>query len=60
MLTAFAAFVELGDHLLEHRLACGGLGDGFELFPEAQLDRALEAHAAELPSWPGDGEQRVP
>src|SRR6185295_18582235 len=46
------------DHLVEERLARGGILDGGQLVAIAELDRALQPHAAELARGPGDGEER--
>src|SRR5262249_13825086 len=53
-----AVLVHAGDHLLEDPGALRGIVDRRELLAVAELDRALEPHAAELARRPGDGEQR--
>src|SRR5882724_4055061 len=44
----FALLVHLGDHGFVVGVARGGIGDRLELLAVAELDRALEAHRAEL------------
>src|ERR1700722_17786046 len=46
------------DHLVEQLLALPGILDGGELVAIAELDGALEPHAAELTGRPRDGENR--
>src|SRR5579863_897643 len=46
------------DHLVEQLFALLGLLDGRKLVAIAELDRALETHAAELSGRPRDGENR--
>src|ERR1700678_4420506 len=57
---ALPALVGGGDELLEDALALLLVLDRVELAAHAQAHGSLEAHAAELGGWPGDGEQRCP
>ena len=46
--------------VLEERAPLGGVGERGDLLPEAELHRALEAHAAELAGRPRHREEPAP